>query len=244
MALQSLGRVLSAAQQQPTLEICVAQLTQILQQQVCNAQGQPLRITHQQGRLRAMEFERQVYQHGRLPVRPGSIHDMLNLCMWCLWPATKAALNALHVERGYQGKGAARSAAGNAGTLLDECGIVIVAAATEPAPLIKNHDWQTLFVQQRGHWHNKWHPWVLGHGLLEQMLSPFDGIMGKCLVIPEPTQATPDQVLARAITGLRQPAQLLSLPVLGIPGWHRANGDPAYYRNTRYFRPQPKPVQS
>jgi cytochrome P450 len=28
------------------------------------------------------------------------------------------------------------------------------------------------------------------------------------------------------------------LPLLGIPGWHPANTDPAFYANTDYFRPQ------
>ncbi len=223
--------------QAPLIEIGIGELTGRLEHDVCNSHGQHLRVVRQQGRLRARDFEEQIYQQGQLAVRPGSLHDLLNMCMWCLWPKSKAALNALHVEKGYLGKGGHRSAAGNAGTLLDECGIVIVSPTPGPGELIRSHEWLTLFVEQRSCWHSHWEPWAIGHGLLEQMLSPFDGIMGKCLVLQPPTACTLDQALAREITQLHQPGQLLSLPALGVPGWHPANRNPSYYANTSYFRP-------
>ncbi len=221
------------------------ELGELLPQVACNQRGQALEVVTQTEPLGARDYEAMVYREGKLPVRPGHVHDLFNLAMWCRWPRSKAALNALQVERGWQEGSRQRTAAGNAATLLDECGVVLLGEVSEIVSLLKAHRWDELFLTQRSRWDRSLWALTLGHGLLEQLCRPFDGLTSKCVVLPAgPVQssadeppACPDEPLARWISALNSTRQLLPLPVLGIPGWHEANEDPNYYQNTRYFRP-------
>jgi hypothetical protein len=44
-----------------------------------------------------------------------------------------------------------------------------------------------------------------------------------------------DDVLARAITGIAAPADLMAIPVMGLPGWS-ANQDALFYANASVYR--------
>ncbi len=251
--LLPLGRKAPTGDGHPLLEIHIDRARAQLPLIASNVQGMPLTAIEQQGRLAARDYERWVYEKGQLPLRPGSVHDLLNLCMWSLWPQTKSALNALQVERGLEPKSRQRSAVGNAGTLFDECGLVLVCSSLgqlkTTEAIIRQHQWQALFIDNRELWGQQLQPLALGHGMLEQMLRPFDGLMGKCVLLPAAgtegsgPSSTLDHRLSGWVQQLRQPRELLALPVLGIPGWHRPNENPDYYANRRYFQPltAPKP---
>ena len=91
---------------------------------------------------------------------------------------------------------------------------------------------------------------VFGHALADKLRAPFRGLTAKALILPvSPGElALPlfEQVglLDRRLAArLREPQTLAStrvlapLPVLGIPGWHAANTEAAYYDDTWQFRP-------
>lgn len=238
----------SATHHRPTRDVrllSLQQLANLLPEVARNQDGQPMEVALQAAPLGARQYEARVYHEGKLPLRPGHVHDLFNLAMWCRWPRSKAALNALQVERGWLGESKQRTAAGNAATLLDECGVVLLGDEPQVTSLLRAHRWQELFVTHRGDWGRSLHALTLGHGLLEQLCQPFDGLTAKCVVLPRgggqpstaESQSRVDDQLARWIAALSDTRQLLPLPVLGIPGWHRANEDPSYYQNTRYFRP-------
>lgn len=240
------GPAARAADRQPApLVLTLESLRRRLPEVACNHAGRPLEVTPQERPLGARQFESIVYHEGRLPVRPGNLHDLFNLAMWCRWPQSKAALNALHLERGWQAKSQARTAAGNAATLLDECGVLLAASSDGAETLLRRHAWRSLFLERRASWGRELRAFPVGHGLLEQLCRPYDGLTAKavCLMTGpfsrnnRAEDSELDQRLAQWISDLSGPRQLLPLPVLGIPGWHAPNQSPAYYENTRYFRP-------
>ncbi|MCO5761540.1 MAG: DUF3025 domain-containing protein, partial [Chromatiaceae bacterium] len=82
--------------------------------------------------------------------------------------------------------------------------------------------------------------------LLEKALAPTPGITGKCLFIQAKVatdspdgRARLDREIAAAWRAGRvtRPGDLFPLPVFGIPGYDPGNADPAFYENTRVFRP-------
>jgi hypothetical protein len=83
---------------------------------------------------------------------------------------------------------------------------------------------------------------VVGHAVLEKLLTPWPGITAKCayLCLPaKPDIEAVDQALASfwLEDGIARPADLFPLPVLGVPGWWPANADAAFYEDASVFRP-------
>ena len=88
---------------------------------------------------------------------------------------------------------------------------------------------------------------IFGHGLYQQCLTPYKGLTGKALYLTvEPEWfklgyreacLSLDRQLAKWLgVLLRTPAQLLPLPVLGVPLWHADNADESFYNDRSYFR--------
>jgi len=194
-------------------------------------------------------YEAHIGTTGEVPTRLRNWHDWFNALAWCAWPRAKAALNARHLRalaRGEVKRGPFRDAA----TLFDECGVVLAVSDERMADALRNMDWATLFLARRDGWGNAMVPFVLGHALSEQGLTPHIGWCGKALLLAvtpaffgqpyEAQLAELDESLAERLADddwLARPRELLPLPLLGIPGWWGANEDPAFYANTDYFRP-------
>ncbi|MDN0074798.1 DUF3025 domain-containing protein [Crenobacter sp. SG2303] len=194
-------------------------------------------------------YEAHIGATGEVPTRLCNWHDWFNALAWCAWPRAKSALNARHLRalaRGEVKRGSLRDAA----TLFDECGVVLAVSDERMADALKDMDWATLFLARREGWGRAIAPFVLGHALSEQGLTPHIGWCGKALLLPVPPAffsqtyeaqlAQLDASLAERLaddTWLARPRELLPLPLLGIPGWWTANEDPAFYANTDYFRP-------
>jgi hypothetical protein len=87
----------------------------------------------------------------------------------------------------------------------------------------------------------------VGHALMEKLLDPFVGLVGKAVFVPVGASFfrldwgerndVLDRGCAAAVAGLGSPFDLAPLPVLGLPGWWPANESPGFYDNTGYFRP-------
>ncbi|MFN8774221.1 MAG: DUF3025 domain-containing protein, partial [bacterium] len=85
----------------------------------------------------ALAYERSVWAEGVLGLRAQDWHDLMNLLVWCVFPTTKARLNAGHVAEGagIAGAGEAgtasaplRNARRDALTLFDENGLLVASA--------------------------------------------------------------------------------------------------------------------
>lgn len=226
------------------------QLTRLLPANACTLSGKPLRFVAQvdAGQYGAAAYEVHIDESGEIPIRPCNWHDFFNALMWICFPATKTALNNVHIQELAQGS-RARSARRDAVTLLDECGVLLPVADPRLTRRHADHHWHDLFVQERAAWGRSIEPLVLGHGLYEQCLRPYIGLTAKALHLPVPPTwfaQAPDERrkqidtrLAAAIVGneaVLSTRELLPLPVLGVPHWWEANEDPGFYANKDYFR--------
>jgi hypothetical protein len=207
-------------------------------QNLHTASGLPLRFVTQSSHCGQLEYERSIFTSGGVPSRERNWHDLFNALTWLAFPATKAALNALHQDTLRAGDN--RLPASDAATLFDESGLVLVGKEKALSASLMRRDWHAAMVEQRESWTNIGIH-VIGHAVLEKLIQPWPGITAKCLCIELP----PDTPVAQIDSAIAQcwqenppsPMQLFPLPVLGIPGWWKANQDPAFYADTRYFRP-------
>ncbi|MBL1377186.1 DUF3025 domain-containing protein [Zobellella iuensis] len=189
---------------------------------------------------------------GMVPTRADNWHDFFGALIWYLFPRTKALLNRLHMQDIEDCGSRRRTPRRDRLTHFDECGLVLaVPECHELEPLLLEHDWQQLFLANRPRWGRDWQPFVFGHALYEQALSPFIGFTGKAVLVEMepgffrlPTHQRYPLLDARLSTHLEhsalfdRPRPLLPVPLLGIPGWWPANEDPAFYLNRDYFRPK------
>ncbi|WP_107852408.1 DUF3025 domain-containing protein [Oceanimonas marisflavi] len=196
-------------------------------------------------------YEEAVAQ-GQVPTRSANWHDFFGAVIWHLFPQTKTLLNRLHMEHIAEFGARKRTPRRDRVTHFDECGLVLaVPEGDDIGALLQAHDWQTLFLERRARWGHHWQPFVFGHALYEQALSPFIGLTAKAVVVPMPDdfferpragqypeldRRLCEQLQACAL--FDQPRPLRPLPLLGIPGWWPASEAPEFYNNTDYFRPR------
>lgn len=208
-------------------------------QDLRNAIGLAVRFTPQTSRCGQHDYEIGIHTGGLVPSRERNWHDLFNALTWLAFPDTKATLNAVHRAALPQGKN--RTPESDAATLFDESGLVLVSDDDTLAGLLAARRWQQALVLRRAEWRQV-RAYVVGHAILEKLLTPWPGITAKCLFVKmsaETDLATLDAAIAQswrnaAIAG---PAALFPMPVLGIPGWWPANETAAFYADERVFRP-------
>jgi hypothetical protein len=208
-----------------------------------NAQALPVQFVTQSGRCSQHEYEIGIYGTGQVPSRERNWHDLFNALTWLAFPATKAALNAVHHAVLPQGKN--RTPASDAATLFDESGLVLVGEDASLANLLTARRWQEALVLRRNEWKTV-QAYVIGHAILEKLLTPWPGITAKCLFVNQPPD-TPltalDEIIAKqwqagsVTASITAPAALFPMPVLGIPNWWPANETADFYANAQIFRP-------
>lgn len=236
----------SLGQSWPTM----ASLNTLIPAAAKTTSGQKISFVAQAGKMTALEYEQQIWRSGGIPTRAGEWHDLFNALMWCLFPRSKACLNALHISSTDGNPGTQRSRLRDALTLIDECGIVIPSCYSGPRDANIKHDWRQLFVTTRDHWRLDRRAMIIGHGLYQQCLRPYLGLTAKALYVKVEPEffdcALSDQYrqvddLLQAELQRRGPAlrsgDLLAFPLLGVPGWHPENHDPQFYERQDYFRP-------
>lgn len=195
-------------------------------------------------------YETRIHRSGKVPTRANNWHDFFNAAVWLTFPLSKQALNLRHIQGQQQSGPAGRGTLRDTATLLDESGIVVPYCDAMLAELLREHRWQTLFVEQRSGWGKRIAAVVFGHAIYEKALAPYIGFTAKAWLLPvadsffelQPQQQIQqlDQLLAQRLHDpqqLTQPRDLCALPVLGVPGWCPDNENPDFYANTRYFRP-------
>jgi hypothetical protein len=216
-----------------------------------SAGGGPIRFTAEPPD--AGGYEQAAFDTGAVHTRAENWHDFFNGLVWLRFPLTKSALNARHLlglarqrEAGSSARGALRDAA----TQFDEDGIVVLSADPQLTQLLRCHEWKSVFWERRADLRRGARFVVFGHALYDKLRQPFRGLCGKAvfldadaalLELPLDTQlAEIDARLAerwRNEAWYSRPADLSTLPLLGIPGVTPDNADPAYYDDRWQFRP-------
>lgn len=226
---------LDLGETRPTLE---AFNTLACTRNVTQASGLPLRFVAAQGHLSARDYEIRILQTGEVPTRADTWHDVMNALVWLRFPTFKAALNAAHGEAIGREADSLRGRRRDALTMLDESGVWVISRDPALPLLLAEHAWQALFWDRRHAVETTMQFVVVGHALLEKLLTPYPAMTGKCLMLGaqacEP-DAEPHAVAALATVD--SPRQLAALPVQGVPGWDDANAAAAYYANANIFRP-------
>jgi hypothetical protein len=219
---------------------------------VVNANGVRIRFAVQEGKPARFEeaFEPSTFLRGEVPVRRFSWHDLYNALVWMTFPIAKAALNARQYAALQMAEAGRRTPEGDALTLFDEDGVVVLSSDPELLGLVRDFKWKELFWQRRAEVRQRMRFTVFGHALYEKALKPFIGMTGKAILLKVPVNvlALDRPALMREIDRrvglyiwssehLQHGRALSPLPVLGVPGWWPDNERDAFYDNTEYFRP-------
>lgn len=172
-------------------------------------------------------YEAFIARAGAVPTRD-NLHDLLNGLIWRHRPDLKQRLNALHARHiATHGIGPTRGALRDALTLFDEHGALWPDAPPPLAKALAARDWHTLFVTHRALWRDTRFE-VFGHALLEQLASAPRKALTAHVALGDPITWSAEQWAAKPF---------LPLPVLGIPGWWPASENPAFYGDSKVFRP-------
>ena len=204
-----------------------------------NANKKHLSFVEQNERMLYFEqgYEQRVYQNGLIATRKNNWHDFFNAMVWCVYPKIKSAINAIHYQESQVQESTVRSRKRDLLTLFDESGVIVIANQNI-VDSIRDHDWQSVFVENKLSWLNgEIQVITFGHALYEKYLNPYIGLTAHALFLNK-KDLDIDSFLGDAILKnkiLCTKAELSPLPLLGIPNWHN-NQDDGFYANKKYFR--------
>ena len=231
-----------------------AELNDCLPSGLYNQNAKPIQFHQQDDTLPfpQLYYENRVFEHGIVATRD-NWHDFFNALIWRLFPATKSALNAAHLNEIARQSDGGRSALRDALTHFDECGAIIASADPGLIQQIQQHEWERVFYEQKTQWNKCIRAYIFGHATYECGLAPYIGMTAKATFVevekdffnaPMKSQyAELDQRVAKELNKgerIHSNRSLSPLPVLGVPGWHMAAQNLAFYQDTNYFRPKSK----
>ncbi|MGE0355627.1 MAG: DUF3025 domain-containing protein [Burkholderiales bacterium] len=224
---------------------------------IANASGTQIRFVpaREPGGKGLPHYESRVAVSGEVETRDRNWHDLFNALAWIAFPKAKAAINAQHAAMLAEGGAAEarhRSPPRDALSLFDEGGIAIASSSPALLGLVLDFEWKELFWRRRGELAAKARFVAFGHGLFEQALEPFVGLVAKSVFVPvddffamlppEAQVARVDELLAAHFAHrprFPSPRAMAPVPVLGIPGWHPGGEHESFYDDARHFRPKP-----
>ena len=196
-------------------------------------------------------YEQHIADTGEVETR-ANWHDLFNALAWITYPAAKARINAQHaaiLQEGGEAEARKRSPERDALTLFDEGGVIVASASAELLRLVVDFEWKALFWMRRAELQQKVRFFVFGHACYEQALTPYVGMVAKTVFVPvselffmlapesqleEADKLVSDHFASRA--RFASPKSMAPMPVLGVPGWHFAPQDEAFYDDDRHFR--------
>ncbi|MEI7515780.1 MAG: DUF3025 domain-containing protein [Betaproteobacteria bacterium] len=234
---QAQGQAVAA--QVRTGQSCASALNSINQGGAPNA---PVRFVPQQALPAGEAYEAFIFRSRQVPTREG-LHDFFNGLCWLHFPHTKARLNALQADQIAQsGVQSVRGPARDGITVFDENAAFLQAPDALWQALVAK-DWTRLFVTLRPLWAQALLV-LFGHALLEKLVQPRKGMTAHVYRAHPgaPGLAAMDAWMAQDLSADKLAAKPFAhLPVLGVPGWWAANGDPGFYDDTSVFR-APRPL--
>lgn len=219
--------------------------------------GKTLKIVQQDGKPGHFHehYAPRIYLTGEIQTRTENWHDFFQFLTWFMFPKTKAVINSIHVPATQsridnESDLGRRSPIENMMSLFDEGGAVILCSDESMLQLIRDFKWKELFWLRRNELSEKLKLVTFGHALYEKGLSPYIGMTANCILLhveQDLLQQTNEQQLSFIDIELSQlfsdgkqykkPKDLSPFPLLGLPGWDKANETESYYDNEAYFRP-------
>jgi hypothetical protein len=221
---------------------------------IVTALGVPLRFVNpREHSVRERRYyELRVAETGEVGTRPENWHDLFNALVWMTFPKAKAQINAQHaamLKEGGEVEAKHRSPERDALTLFDEGGVAVASSSPELMRLIVDFEWKQLFWSRRPELAGKMRFLGFGHGMYEQALNPYIGMVAKTVFVPvselffalplEAQMAQVDELLVRHFTDrsrFRSPRMMAPMPVLGVPGWYPAAEKEIFYDDPVHFR--------
>ena len=197
-------------------------------------------------------YELHIADTGEVETRPENWHDLFNALAWITYPQAKSRINAQHaaiLEEGGDEEARNRGPGRDALTLFDEGGVIVASRSPSLLRHIVDFEWKELFWNRRAELDASMRFFAFGHALYEQALEPYIGMVAKTVFVPVdelffmlPVEAQVAQ--ADALVGahfsnrakFHSPKSMAPMPVLGVPGWHFAQQDEAFYDDPKHFR--------
>ncbi|HEX7560309.1 MAG TPA: DUF3025 domain-containing protein [Usitatibacter sp.] len=221
---------------------------------IVTSRGVPLRFVNPRGHTdrERRYYELRIAESGEVETRLENWHDLFNALVWITFPKAKAGINAQHAaileERG-EDEARRRSPERDALTLFDEGGVIVASGSAELAQLIPAFAWKDLFWRRRSEVEASMGFFAFGHGLYEQALEPYLGMVAKTVFIDAPRSffslprdarlARADELVAAHFSERARfpsPRSMAPMPVLGIPGWHPGTALESFYDDAQHFR--------
>lgn len=197
----------------------------------------PVRFVPQSALPAGEAYESYIFNSNHCPTREG-LHDFFNGLAWLRFPLTKRRLNHLHVAQIAQtGIQPVRGPARDGLTVFDE-NAAFLQCPDALWDALAAKDWGLLFGPLRPLWAQS-HLFLFGHALLEKLVYPRKPITAHVFRAHPATHsiASLDAWIAAQLTAeMLAVKPFVHLPVLGVPGWWKANEDPAFYEDTSVFR--------
>jgi hypothetical protein len=218
-----------------------------------NQRGLPVSFVDQTALPEGMAYEAFISATGKVPTR-NNLHDFFNALVWLSFPRIKRQLNALQAAQiARTGIGKSRGSARDAATIFDENAALLVVSDTGQGEALvealRNHQWHSVFIDQRSAFSQLAEPWLFGHALMEKLAAPYKSITAHTWVVMAsddffamPHNARREWLDLKVANELAECALhglstncFTPLPVLGIPGWWQAQ-DHQFYDDATVFR--------
>ena len=230
-----------------------AELT-ALAEGISTSRGRPLRFVapREHTNRERRYYELRIADSGEVETRPGNWHDLFNALAWITYPQAKSRINAQHaaiLEEGGDAEARNRGPERDALTLFDEGGVIVASRSPQLLRLIVDFEWKKLFWERREELADSMRFFAFGHACYEQSLEPYIGMVAKTVFVPvdelffmlpvESQVAQADALVAAHFASrarFHSPKSMAPMPVLGVPGWHFAAQDEAFYDDASHFR--------
>ena len=221
---------------------------------ISTSRGRPLRFVapREHTNRERRYYELRIADSGEVETRPGNWHDLFNALAWITYPQAKSRINAQHaaiLEEGGDAEARNRGPERDALTLFDEGGVIVASRSPQLLRLIVDFEWKKLFWERREELADSMRFFAFGHACYEQSLEPYIGMVAKTVFVPvdelffmlpmESQVAQADALVAAHFASrarFRSPKSMAPMPVLGVPGWHFAIQDEAFYDDPSHFR--------
>ena len=198
-------------------------------------------------------YEQHVARLCAVPTRPAHWHDFFNMAVWAHFPKLRWALNSLHVdpELGPKDPRNGRAPEQNLAATFDEAGMLVLSTSRSVLEELRALHFKRAFWERRAELLGTTRFWIVGHGLLESLLTPHPGLTARSLLLHVPSLPSPgqpgsdefrfeiDAIAAARIHAWRSGRTVLDpVPVLAIPG-HSDNDARDFYEDMTNIRFEP-----
>lgn len=184
-------------------------------------------------------YEEHVSKLSAVPTRPSNWHDFFNMVVWAHFPKLRWALNALHVDpnAGPKDPRNGRAPAQNLAATLDEAGMLVTSTSPRVLAELQALRFKRAFWDMRAELLETTQFWLVGHGMLESLLTPHTALAARSLLLHVPSHPATedtdafrwelDALVAAQVQTWRTTRPVLDIvPLLAIPGyWDNDSAD-------------------